>query len=238
MGRPAIAFDIESVGCEWEDLDAPTQDYLVVRSRRRRVREGLPAEGSEEYARDTLSLSPGTGRIVAICMVHMSTGQGAMLYEGRGGWVDTEPGETRIFRGDEEAMLREFWILLERFGRVITYNGRGFDIPFAYLRSALHGIKPSRSLLGNRFAIGEHCDLAEVLTFFGAAQERFSLDYWCRRFDIESPKEEGIDGSQVAGLYHEGRIDDIAEYCLRDARATGELYRCLEKTLVELYLKR
>jgi hypothetical protein len=134
--------------------------------------------------------------------------------------------------------LREFWELLGRYGRVVTYNGRGFDIPYAYIRSAVHGLRPSRHLLGNRFSIGEHCDLAEVLTFFGAAQERFSLDYWCRRFGITSPKQDGLDGSQVGAFYRDGRIDEIAEYCLRDAVATGRLYRTLEENLIELYGKR
>lgn len=238
MGRPAIAFDIETVGVAWDELDAPTRDYLSLRARRRRVREGLPPEDADDYAQEMLSLAPGTGRVVAICMVNMDTDQGAMLYEGTGGWQETPAGETRVFLGDEQALLREFWALLDRFGRVITYNGRGFDIPFAYLRSALFGIKPSRSLLGNRYAIAEHCDLAEVLTFFGAAQERFSLDYWCRRFDIPSPKADGIDGSMVNDIYAQGRMDDIAEYCLRDSRATALLYRKLEGTLVDLYLRR
>ena len=48
-------------------------------------------------------------------------------------------------------------------------------------------------------------------------------------------KEAGIDGSQVGVFYRDGRIDEIAEYCLRDARATAELFRRIEPTLIELF---
>ena len=57
---------------------------------------------------------------------------------------------------------------------------------------------------------------------------------WCRRFDVESPKG-SIDGSQVARAYRDGRIEDIGEYCLRDVRATAQLYKKLENTLLPLF---
>ncbi|HKB15706.1 MAG TPA: hypothetical protein VKF62_06560, partial [Planctomycetota bacterium] len=82
-----------------------------------------------------------------------------------------------------------------------------------------------------RYEVRDHCDLMDVLAFFGAARGFYSLEYWCRRFDIESPKAL-LDGSQVARVFREGRIDDIAEYCLRDARATAELYRKLSTTVL------
>ena len=64
----------------------------------------------------------------------------------------------------------------------------------------------------------------------GATRDRYSLEYWCRRFDVESPKG-SIDGSQVARVYRQGRIDDIGEYCLRDVRATAELIGVEGRTL-------
>ena len=52
--------------------------------------------------------------------------------------------------------------------------------------------------------------------------------------DIESP-EGSIDGSQVSRVYRAGRIDDIGEYCLRDVRATAQLYRKLAGTMLPLF---
>jgi hypothetical protein len=89
-------------------------------------------------------------------------------------------------------------------------------------------------LVPYRYDLAEHCDLFDVLTFQGTMRDRYSLDYWCRRFDVQSPKG-SIDGSQVGRAYREGRIEDIGEYCLRDVRATGELYTKLAHTLLPLF---
>ena len=74
----------------------------------------------------------------------------------------------------------------------------------------------------------------EVFNFQGTVRDNYSLEYWCRRFDIESPKG-SIDGSQVARVYRAGRIDDIGEYCLRDVRATAQLFQKVEGTILPLF---
>jgi predicted PolB exonuclease-like 3'-5' exonuclease len=53
-----------------------------------------------------------------------------------------------------------------------------------------------------------------------------TLEYFCEIFGVKSPKE-GLDGSRVGEYFAEGRLEEIAEYCLADCRATGELYRKL-----------
>ena len=123
-------------------------------------------------------------------------------------------------------------------GRVVTYNGRQFDGPFLMLRSAILGVAPSVNLAGYRFSMNPHCDLAKVLTFHGATRPMYSLDYWCRRFGITSPKEEGLDGSLVQEYYEHGRLDEIVDYCARDVTATSALYQQLETTLVPLFERR
>jgi len=102
------------------------------------------------------------------------------------------------------------------------------------IRSAMLGIAPTRNLVPPRYDLTEHLDLMDVLTFHGAARERFSLEYWCRRFGVASPKAV-LDGSQVDRAYREGDLDEIADYCLRDCRATAELYRRLESTLLRVH---
>jgi amidase len=53
----------------------------------------------------------------------------------------------------------------------------------------------------------------------------FNLDFYCKAFGIESPKSHGVSGLDVNRLLAEGRSREIAEYCLRDVRATLELYQ-------------
>ena len=113
-------------------------------------------------------------------------------------------------------------------------NGRQYDGPVLMIRSAMLNVTPTRNLAGYRYSIEKHCDLMEVLDFQGTARPSYSLDYWCRRFGVESPKGK-MDGSMVASKARAGRYDEIAEYCLRDTRATGNLFLRLRHTLIPLF---
>lgn len=225
-----ISFDIEVAGFQWEDVDEPTREYLLKRERD-------PAE--RESVQDRLGLFPGLGKIIAIGMWLVEENRGMILLEGDSqpvcSWGKV-PG-SKIFRGTEKEILEKFWELVEgRGARLVSYNGRGYDGPMLSIRSAQLGVAPSRQLVGYRYDITSHCDLMEIFTFQGATRSRYSLDYWCHRFGVESPKD-GIDGSQVSQAYREGRIDEIGAYCLRDVKATAELYSKVEHTLVPLFLK-
>jgi predicted PolB exonuclease-like 3'-5' exonuclease len=132
---------------------------------------------------------------------------------------------------DEIELLTAFWDVARRYEHVITFNGRGFDVPFLYLRSAILNVGITRKQwLGYRFATEPHCDLAEQLTFYGVsgregAARRFNLDFYCKAFGIDSPKSHGVTGLDVPSLIAAGRHREVAEYCLRDVRATAMLYR-------------
>jgi DNA polymerase elongation subunit (family B) len=223
-----ITFDIEVAGFPWEEIDEITRGYLLSRARTPEDREAVP---------ERTALKLGLGKVIAIGLWLVEEDRGMLLLEGR-----TQPRHdwekvphSQIQRGSEEELLEAFWdIARKNRGRMVSYNGRGYDGPVLMTRSAQLGIRPTLNLAGYRYDISSHTDLMEVLTYQGAARETYSLDYWCRRFDIESPKG-SIDGSQVGRAYREGRIEDIGEYCLRDVRATAELYRKLEPTLLPLF---
>ena len=114
---------------------------------------------------------------------------------------------------------------------MVTFNGRSFDVPFLYLRSAVLNTPITRkNWLGYRFQTEPHCDLAEQLSFYNVsgrtgAARKFTLDFYCRAFGIESPKSQGVTGMDVNDLMKEGRFREIAEYCVRDVDATLQLYR-------------
>jgi predicted PolB exonuclease-like 3'-5' exonuclease len=120
---------------------------------------------------------------------------------------------------------------------IVSFNGRGFDVPFVYLRSAILNVPISRKdWLGYRFAVEPHCDLAEQLTFYGVsgrdgAARRFNLDFYCKTFGIDSPKSHGVTGSGVNTLLAQGRYREVAEYCLRDVQATLQLYQLWKERL-------
>ena len=228
--QSTIVFDIEVAGYPWEEVDEITRGYLLGREKDPERRDAVP---------ERTALYPGLGKVIAIGLWLVGEDRGLILLEGDHeeirDWENVP--HSQIFRGDERQVLEKFWEIVSRgrsLPRLVTFNGRGYDGPLMMIRSAQLGVRCERDLMGYRYDIREHCDLSDVLRFHGGWRESYSLDYWCRRFDVESPKG-GIDGSQVARAYRDGRIDDIGEYCLRDVRATAELYRKLAPTLLPLF---
>jgi hypothetical protein len=225
-----IVYDIEVAGFAWDEVDESTRGYLLNRERDPKRRDGVP---------ERTALVPGLGKVIAIGMWLVEENRGLLLLEGERAeeheWEKVK--DSKIFRGSEQELLEKFWKIIgppggsRRKPQLVSFNGRGYDGPIMMIRSAQLGVQASRNLVPNRYALDAHCDLMDALCFQGASRDRYSLDFWCRRFDIESPKG-SIDGSQVARAYRDGRIEDIGEYCLRDVRATCELFRRLDATLL------
>jgi len=220
----SVVFDIETVGVDWDSLDDAQKTYLQKNARSEEERQKLP---------EHLSLWPFTGRVVVLAMLNPDSGRGRVWYEktdGRHEEASTDGLFT--FVGDAEPVfLAEFWSAIARFHRFVTFNGRGFDGPFLMLRSAALGIPVTKNLVGYRYALWPHTDLLDVLTFFGASR-KWNLDFACKAFGVESPKEQGIAGSSGGPYYRGGRLREIALYCRRDVEATARLYQKLEKTVL------
>ncbi len=227
-----IALDIEVAGLPWEEVDEITRGYLLNRAKSDADRDAVP---------ERTALFVGLGKVIAIGMWLVEEDRGYLLLEGKSSpkheWEKVK--NSQLFRGSEKELLVEFWKVVggasgKRPPRIVTYNGRGYDGPVLMIRSAQLGVKPTLNLVPYRYDVSVHCDLMELFNFQGTTRESYSLDYWCRRFDVESPKG-GIDGSQVGRAYRDGRIEDIGEYCLRDVRATAELFKKLEHTLLPMF---
>lgn len=216
-----VVFDIETVGADFESLDPHWQEYLL------RYAED---EAEKASIKESLGLFPVTAEIVTIAMYNPDTAKGAVAFQSPGPTVP-EPFEeegVQYHCGDERALLDWFWQSVAHYDQIITFNGRAFDAPFILVRTARHRLTPSKELMPNRYGQA-HIDLMDQLTFFGASRRRFSLDIWCRFFDIQSPKEEGMSGKDVGRAFRQGQYQDIARYCMRDVKATAELFAIVEK---------
>ncbi|HYM70464.1 MAG TPA: ribonuclease H-like domain-containing protein [bacterium] len=214
MPRPAIALDIETVGHEWEMLAPEVRAYLLERERDESRRAEVPQR---------LALHPGTGRVIMIGVWYIDEERGRVLVEGAPAEWAALDDRAQMLQGTEDAILREFWGLVREVGTIVTFNGRSFDGPYLMIRSAILGVEPSRNLVPYRYSFQEHCDLVDVLSFWGARTASGTLDFWCRQFGIPSPKEE-VRGAAVGDLFRDERLRDLARYCLGDARATAQLY--------------
>jgi DNA polymerase elongation subunit (family B) len=228
---PKLIFDIETSALPLDRFDEAQQEYLFRECGRI----------SDETARETrrteisaqCSLWPFTSQVVCIAMLNAESARGQVLFTAEDFQEeDAQPNELVEFVPcmDESELLTAFWDIAPHYDSIVTFNGRGFDVPFIYLRSALLNVPISRKdWLGYRYQTEPHCDLAEQLTFYGVsgrdgAARRFNLDFYCKAFGIESPKSHGVTGSNVTALLTEGRFREIAEYCLRDVQATVSLY--------------
>jgi 3'-5' exonuclease len=231
-----LVIDIETIGEDFEVLDKATQENLTRWIKR-------DSESDEEYKialedlKNGLGFSPLTGEIVAIGALDYYKNEGAVYYQAPGQKNAEEKEDGIIFKQmTEKEMLQKFWELAERYQVFITFNGRAFDVPFLMIRSAIHGLRPTKDLMRGRYLYQNnpealHIDLAEQLSFYGATRRKGSLHLWSRAFDIPSPKAGGVTGDDVGPLFKKKRFLDIAKYNVRDIRATRELYTKWESYL-------
>ncbi len=210
-----LVFDIETVGDSWETLDSGTQEYLLKYAE-------TPEE--QDTVKQTLGFHPLTGQIVAIGLYDPEKDIKSVYFQAPGADLPEKYEQNGIHYlvGSEQQILEKFWATVRKYQTFVTFNGREFDCPYVLMRSAIHRVAPTRNLMPYRYSDKEHVDLLDQLTFYRATR-KFNLDYYCKRFGIVSPKEEGVTGLMVPEMYAEGKYHEIAEYCMRDVVATGEL---------------
>ena len=217
-----VIVDIETIGFDFNSFDEKNQEYLL---------KFAETEEEKENVKNRLALYPLTGEIVAIGMLNPETLKGSMLFQDNNSQTEKFEEDGMVYEsGTEKEILEKFWDRVKNFHQVVTFNGRGFDVPYLMLRSALNKIRPTRNLMGYRYDSKDHCDLLEQLTFYGAVR-KFNLDFYAKSFGIKSSKDGGIDGSMVGDLYKQEKYLDIARYCARDLVTTKELFDYWEKYL-------
>ena len=154
--------------------------------------------------------------------------------------------------GDEASILGELAALMaEHRPQLVTWNGRGFDLPVLLLRSFALGLSwpwyYRERDYRYRYSEEGHLDLGDFLADHGAGRMS-SLDGAARLIGL--PGKAGVDGSQVEGLYNAGDLAAVQRYCLSDVTQTAFLYmrsrlfsgqlaradyrRAVEKLLAEL----
>ena len=232
-----LVFDIETSGLPVEVFDEAQQEYLLREVNK--LPDGPDKEQRREETTRLFSLWPFTAQVVCIGMLNAESEKGQVLFIADDYESGAHPQGTVEFVpcADEVELLTAFWNIAKHYDSVVTFNGRGFDVPFLYLRSAALNVTISKkNWLGYRYQVEPHCDLADQFTFYGVsgrdgAARKFNLDFYCKAFGIVSPKADGISGMDVKQMFEEKRHREIAEYCLRDVKATVELYRLWKERL-------
>lgn len=240
--RNALVFDIETIA----DLTPATRDAVAAL-----------AKGRDMTAEDYGGLCPPLARVVCIAWFEVASRTlgafvDATLHCGEiPPFVDVQDGSgatqsalhcaLRPCAGEAD-LLRAFGQHVLRHvtrpnAQLVTYNGRGFDLPVLVHRAIKHGVSDGRDVLAkaareNRYNPLMHLDLMDAVTFNGAAP-RFPLAAYAIGYGFPSPKRD-MDGSQVGPAVHAGRILDVARYCAGDVLATTHVYRCLYEPSIAL----
>jgi 3'-5' exonuclease len=219
MRRDVFVFDIETV----VDADA---------ARRLLRQPGL----SDAEARDALSayfLEKTDGRndfprqpfhrVVAISYVQFTREPGEEGSE----LVLKRVGSGGDVKSDERELVDGFFGLIQsRAPQLVSYNGRGFDVPVLKHRAMVQGVACPRwfsegdkwTNYDTRYNSTYHMDLMEVLSDYGASA-RCSMDEIAAVLGL--PGKLDTSGADVRGLYEAGDIEAIRNYCETDVLTTA-----------------
>jgi len=220
-----LVFDIETIGDNLDEMPEDIRTYLI---------KNADTEEKRANVMESLSFNALTSRIAAIGMMDYKSGKGCVM-------VNAEPeiklsGNYENFRYltlCEDKMIRKFWEIISSKGYnlFVTFNGRDFDCPFIMMRSIYYRIKPGYNLMsGSDYGFRDyHIDLMREFSFFAhsgktGARRKFTLNFYCQKFNIESPKSGGVSGDKVKSLYSDKKFQEIADYCIGDVVATGKLF--------------
>lgn len=133
-----------------------------------------------------------------------------------------------LLTGSEPEIIEHFVRIVNKSHTLVTFNGRGFDVPLPAQRAMRYGIDVSPLYdrdLSDRYRGHRHLDLVEHLTNYGATQKPRMVSMarlvgWPGKLDV--------DGSQVTDLVEQGRLREVERYCMQDVANEAAIMLRLE----------
>lgn len=131
---------------------------------------------------------------------------------------------------DEREIVRGFFHYLSGIHpRLVSFNGKTFDLPVLKYRAMLHGIQAKWlhqsgdkwNNYNSKYSLDWHCDLIDALSDFGSSA-RIKMNEVCAMLNFPGKLE--TDGSMVETMYNEGKLQEIRDYCELDVINTYLLY--------------
>jgi len=120
-------------------------------------------------------------------------------------------------------MVRQFFIGYERYkAKLVTFNGRGFDMPLLELAAARYGISAPHYFAQGRHRYNGGLDLMEWFSNFNAFRMIGGLNVLAKMLGL--PGKMDVAGNQVYQMHRDGRFQDINDYCMFDTLDTYFLF--------------
>ena len=147
------------------------------------------------------------------------------------------PAKLVTLLGDEPEILQRFSALLDKHRpQLVSYNGRGYDVPVLTQRAMINRIPMSAYFqLGDkwnsykqRYSQDWHLDLMDAMSNYRAAPVT-SLGIAATAVGL--PGKYGPSGADVGEMFRAGKLCEIADYCETDVLNTyGLMLRWLHTT--------
>lgn len=134
-----------------------------------------------------------------------------------------------LFSSEAELVKGFFNHLKKKPSRLVSFNGRNFDLPVLKYSAMKHGVDAGWlyksgdkwNNYNQRYSLDWHCDLIEAFSDFGTSA-KVKMNELCAVFNL--PGKIGIDGSLVTEMYDQGKLQEIRNYCETDVINTYLLY--------------
>lgn len=137
---------------------------------------------------------------------------------------------------NEREMITQFLSFIDKYNpRLVSYNGRGFDLPMLMIRAMSYNISVNAYFDTNDRSLNKdkwtnyrsrydgvfHLDLLDHISDFKAVSG-LKLDLLCASLNL--PGKYDIHGDQVFELFYNNKLDKIHEYCRSDTLNTYWLF--------------
>ncbi|MDQ6961311.1 MAG: 3'-5' exonuclease [Mariprofundaceae bacterium] len=213
MQQHILVFDIETV----IDADSSRQFLRKPELTDSEARIALQAfylektNGKNNFARQPFH------QVVAISYAQLNREGQSMVFNRVGSGGDVGSSEKELLQGF-------FQFIEQHKPQLVSYHGRGFDIPVLKYRAMKHQLScPTwfQYRYDYRYDQKQHLDLLEFFSDFGASA-RCSLDEIASCFSV--PGKLDISGEQVLDLFENNQIETIRHYCECDVLSTLLLF--------------
>lgn len=134
-------------------------------------------------------------------------------------------------------IVRQFWKGYEHYekAKLVTFNGRGFDVPLLELAAFRHGFPIANHFQRSRHRFnGGSIDLQEFFTNFGASRFHGGLNLAAKMLGL--PGKMGVKGDEVLQMHRDGKLQEINDYCLCDTLDTYFVFLRTRVMLEEITL--
>jgi predicted PolB exonuclease-like 3'-5' exonuclease len=135
----------------------------------------------------------------------------------------------KVEASEYELVYGFFTMISNKLPRLVSFNGKTFDIPVLKYRALKHKISIPKyynagdkwSSYSSKYGHDWHCDLIDALSDYGSSS-RVKLNEVCAMFGI--PGKFDMDGSEVEQYYKNGDLEKIRNYCELDVASTFLVY--------------